>query len=58
MLCRDRGVDVGEVDHQHGHPESRFAVDALCWGSRKVDGTFGRGAREYVGFGAEAANFG
>ena len=40
--CAETVVDAGEVDHQHGHPESRFAVHALCGGSREVDAMFGR----------------
>lgn len=36
MLCRDPGVDVSEVQRQHGYPESRFVVDALCAGSMGV----------------------
>ena len=53
--CAETGVDVGEVDHQHGHPESHCAVDALCGGSREVDATFGRSAPRYVEFGANSA---
>ena len=57
MLYRDRGIDVAEVDHPYGHPESRFVVGTLRGGSRAVDATSGRSAPpEYVGFGAESAN--
>ena len=40
MLWRDCGIDVSEVHRQHGHPESRFVVDAPCAGisgSRRQD---------------------
>ncbi len=54
VLCRNRGVDVGDVDHRHGHSESPFAVDAQCGGSREVDATFRRSARRLRGVRTES----
>ena len=44
MLYPDRGIDVAEVDHRYGHPESRFVVGTLRGGSWAVDATSGRSA--------------